>query len=97
MSESWADYMRQHGADEYSAWDEAVRPYTERIEELDVRVANLSAELKRTVEEAADHVRQKDAALAAKDEEIALLRRTLDEALNGCNPSRRLPPVRRGC
>jgi hypothetical protein len=22
MSESWADYMRQHGADEYSAWDE---------------------------------------------------------------------------
>ncbi len=39
---TWSDYMKQHGQEEYAAWDAAVKPYTDRIAELEAENAALN-------------------------------------------------------
>jgi hypothetical protein len=44
---AWDDYMKQHGAEEYSKWDEALKPMTDRMKEQDAEIASLRERLER--------------------------------------------------
>ncbi len=44
---AWNDYMKEHGKEEYAAWESAMKPLTDKVDEQQAEIATLRAQLER--------------------------------------------------